>query len=302
MHESVLAYRRFRYLKLALVLMMAAMLAYALHRPVEPPNGGTWLGYTLGGLGAVLILWLTGLGVRKRRYASRLGHVRGWLSAHVYLGGALLVIASLHCGFQFGWNIHTLTYALMLAVILTGVYGIYSYARYPDLITRNRGGLIRDDAALLPDRQGGGQTRDDMLEELAEAEQEILALAGRLDERAHQIVLHAIERTAIGGGAWRQLTADRPRLRRPPWQRRSPALSAEEWVADVLSRTTDPDQVQPWRRLLELLGRRQAVLKRLQRDIRYQARLEIWLYLHVPLTFALLAALLAHVVSVFFYW
>jgi hypothetical protein len=30
--------------------------------------------------------------------------------------------------------------------------------------------------------------------------------------------------------------------------------------------------------------------------------LEIWLYLHVPLTFALIAALVAHIVSVFFYW
>jgi hypothetical protein len=30
--------------------------------------------------------------------------------------------------------------------------------------------------------------------------------------------------------------------------------------------------------------------------------MDIWLYFHVPVTFALLAALLAHVVSVFFLW
>jgi hypothetical protein len=30
--------------------------------------------------------------------------------------------------------------------------------------------------------------------------------------------------------------------------------------------------------------------------------LEIWLYIHVPFTFALIAALTAHIVSVFFYW
>ena len=30
--------------------------------------------------------------------------------------------------------------------------------------------------------------------------------------------------------------------------------------------------------------------------------LEIWLYVHVPLTFALIAALSAHIISVFFYW
>jgi hypothetical protein len=30
--------------------------------------------------------------------------------------------------------------------------------------------------------------------------------------------------------------------------------------------------------------------------------MQIWLYFHVPLTIALLAALTAHIVSVFLYW
>jgi hypothetical protein len=36
--------------------------------------------------------------------------------------------------------------------------------------------------------------------------------------------------------------------------------------------------------------------------MQYQAMMEIWLYVHVPLSFALLAALIAHIVSSFFYW
>ena len=39
----------------------------------QPPNGGTWQGYVLGTIGALLIVWLTLLGVRKRRYSSTLG-------------------------------------------------------------------------------------------------------------------------------------------------------------------------------------------------------------------------------------
>ena len=34
----------------------------------------------------------------------------------------------------------------------------------------------------------------------------------------------------------------------------------------------------------------------------YRKLLELWLYFHVPLSFALLAALIAHVVSVFHFW
>ena len=30
--------------------------------------------------------------------------------------------------------------------------------------------------------------------------------------------------------------------------------------------------------------------------------MDVWLFVHVPLTFGLLASLTAHVVSVFFYW
>ena len=47
-------------------------------------------------------------------------------------------------------------------------------------------------------------------------------------------------------------------------------------------------------------GEKSALLARIRRDIRYKALMEIWLYLHVPLTFALLAALTAHIVSIFF--
>ena len=39
---------------------------------------------------------------------------------------------------------------------------------------------------------------------------------------------------------------------------------------------------------------------RLRRDVRYKALMDIWLYLHVPLTFALLAALTAHIISIFY--
>ena len=39
-----------------------------------------------------------------------------------------------------------------------------------------------------------------------------------------------------------------------------------------------------------------------RRQIHITALLEAWLFVHVPATFALLAALTAHIVSVFLYW
>ncbi|MDA7788065.1 hypothetical protein N8940_02405 [Sphingomonadaceae bacterium] len=37
-------------------------------------------------------------------------------------------------------------------------------------------------------------------------------------------------------------------------------------------------------------------------QMRLKALLEVWLFFHIPLTIALIAALIAHVVSVFYYW
>ena len=51
-----------------------------------------------------------------------------------------------------------------------------------------------------------------------------------------------------------------------------------------------------------LLCRRQAVLRRIRRDIRLRGWLKIWLYFHIPVTFALLFALALHIVSTFVYW
>ena len=54
--------------------------------------------------------------------------------------------------------------------------------------------------------------------------------------------------------------------------------------------------------LYTLLLRKQELLGRVRRDVALKARLDLWLYIHVPMSFALLAALTTHILSVFFYW
>ena len=54
--------------------------------------------------------------------------------------------------------------------------------------------------------------------------------------------------------------------------------------------------------VVELLEKKAAALQRLRGYIQRRALLEVWLFVHVPLTFVLIAALFAHIISVFFYW
>jgi hypothetical protein len=53
---------------------------------------------------------------------------------------------------------------------------------------------------------------------------------------------------------------------------------------------------------LELLLRRKvALLAVVRRDVRYRALLDVWLWLHVPLAVATLAAVAVHIFVVFYY-
>ena len=190
MHQSMLDFAGRRYLKIALALCGLSLLAYLWHDPISPPNGGTWLGYTLGGIGAALILWLTALGIRKRAYGSNLGTLQGWVSAHVYLGLSLILIATLHAGFQVGWNVHTLAYVLMLIVIASGIVGVVVYLRFPEQLSANRSGL----------------TATQMLQELADLDQRAERLVTNLPIEIGNAIRSAREHTRIGGNTLAILT------------------------------------------------------------------------------------------------
>jgi hypothetical protein len=302
-HESFLRHERWRYLKGAVALCVVASALYLWHDPLDGPNGGTWLGYALGTLGALMIVWLAWLGVRKRQYASNLGSVRGWVSAHVYFGIALLVVATLHTGFQFGLNLHTLAYVLMVLVIASGVFGIAVYTRYPRMITDHR----------------SQATRENWLAEVLELNERAIALADQVSPDVHRFVLRSAERLRIGG-SWREQLFGKPgeavgkelsalteilRKKLTATEAERAAVTDSEQVIlltdeKIMMSERDP-AIERLKQLLELLTRRNDLAQRVNRDVQMHARLQVWLYVHVPLTGALLAALAAHIISVFLY-
>jgi len=92
-----------------------------LDRPRVPPNGSTWLGYTLGTVAALLVIFLALFGIRKRSFSSNIGTAIGWVSAHVYLGIAALLIATLHSECISDQRSHV-AYVLMCVVTLSGLW------------------------------------------------------------------------------------------------------------------------------------------------------------------------------------
>ncbi|WP_341712260.1 hypothetical protein [Erythrobacter sp.] len=275
-HESFLSHRRFFWAKASGGLALFVLLTYLLI-DVEPRhNGGSWYGYTLGTLGLGLIVWLAWLGIRKRRPTPGSWSLKGWTSAHVWLGLSLVVIGTLHTGFQLGWNVHTLAWALMMLVIITGIYGITVYATLPARLSENRREM----------------TREQMVESLTMIDRQLEAAAQPLSREDTDCVIAALEQDVFSTGLL-------GRLRGP--DRHDATRDALDRISTDRAYDRDEDDLAQ-QKVRGLLGRRASQIDQIRRQMRTKALLEIWLFAHVPLTIALLAALTAHVISVFFYW
>ena len=270
-HEGFLRYAGFRWAKISGGLCLLIIVSYALVDVTPRHNGGSWYGYALGTIGALLILWLTALGYRKRKMTSDHWSLKAWTSAHVYLGLSLIVIGTWHTGFQLGWNVHTLAWVLMMLVILSGLYGVIVYATLPAALSNNREQM----------------TQMQMLEAIRAFDRQLHSAAQPLTAADSAAVLASLDPDPFAGGAWARLRGRYPGC----------ATTASRGALSV-SQGSDAART----KVIQLLSQKEAALARLREHLRLRALLEVWLYAHVPLTFALIAALSAHIVSVFFYW
>jgi hypothetical protein len=297
LHQSFVNFRNYRWALVACACSALTIAAYMLDRPRVPPNGGTWLGYTLGTIAALLVLFLALFGIRKRSFRSTVGTAIGWLSAHVYLGLAALLVATLHSGMHFGANVHTVAYVLMCLVTLSGAWGAYAYIAFPGAMIQQRGNL----------------RRSEFLRQIAEIDSSALELAERISPQIMQLLAEGARRTDLGSGSlWKQLRArDESTLLLGIGSapRRSHLVSNVNQRALIQSLAElRPDgsgnevALSSIQKLLEMAGMKAALLQRLRRETQLAALLRIWLFLHVPLCCALLAALCIHIVTVFLYW
>jgi len=273
--RTFLEYANYRYLKIALAMLTLSLVAYVIDDPPGGRSGSSWTGYGLGTVAAITIFWLMWLGIRKRSYTATGAPLKGWTSAHVYLGTALIFLVPLHSAFEFGWNVHTLAYVLMCVVCFSGILGVAFYALVPISMTRNRNNI----------------TLDAMLERIAEIDSECRMAADGLPDYYAQAVVTSIDETRIGGSFRSQLSGHDPDC---GTSRALRSLRTSE--IDLAG-----DAKEQERKLVELIARKELLLKQIRRDVRFKGLLDLWLVVHVPFAFATCAALIVHIFVVFWY-
>lgn len=293
------------FLKVSILLSAAAIFLYVVHDPVGPPSGSSWLGYGLGTIAGLIILWLLWFGVRKRTYIGNRFSLVRWLSGHVWLGLTLLVLATLHCGFQFNPNIHTVFFVLMVLTILSGMVGVYFYIKIPRLISNN----LR------------GSTSTELQEDLNLKAREALSVAREIDPDVLEVMVHAVDHLFLApktpnGKALTRLEEVGASL----LERRGSTPLAAARLSDfktslktqydlqglslnalVIDLGFDRSPGEKLQSLLDLINNMVACQARIEKDRLANLKMRIWLLFHVPLSLATLVGLFVHIISVFYY-
>lgn len=270
--DNLFNFGQFKYLKWGLCLLVLAGLLYAMDQPRIVANGGTPLGYALGTVGAMLIVWLMALGVRKRKYGSTLGQYRGWVSAHIYLGLSLILIGTLHTGFQLGWNVHSLAYVLMMLTIFSGVWGLGLYIKNPK------------EMSDVLDRQ----SPEELVAKVDELDSDAAKMEKNLQSNGLKTSLAQSLQQGLFNGSLERLSG------------RVKSCSTEHLVGKLQNNEgEDPTVISA---LYQNQAQRLKHLRQLRKHYSQKLWMDLWLTIHVPLSFGLLAALGTHIFSVFFYW
>ncbi len=274
-NDTFFSYRGYRWLWANILLTLVLIVWYWLDEPLGVPNGGTFYGYTVGGIAAAGIAYLMWYGIRKRSYHSQTTTLKGTLAAHVWLGVALSIIVPLHAGFQFGWNIHTIAYVLMMIVVVSGIWGALYYATLASQVQSHR----------------GGGTVKDIVQQIHIAEQNLSALVAQKSD--HLMEVKRFVDQQLGGSEFK------PRF----WSMllgHSAANFDPESLATLLAKLPDAESADGIS-LVQGADRKRELINRVQHEVKTLTKLKVWLYIHLPVSCALMVAVLIHIFVVFFY-
>lgn len=253
------------------------------------PSGGRAIGLAYGIAAFAAMMFVTLLSVRKKFPIWRIGRTQSWMRGHLWIGVLTLPLVLLHAAFSFG---HGLTLALMWLLVIvygSGVFGAAVQHLVPARMTRAIPlETIQDEIAHV---------RAQLVDE---ADTLVAEACGRLDVAAPVVAsgaaalatvmrLEADEAAALRAFYVNEM---RPFLQDPG--RRDPLASAPQAAARFARlRPLVPPALHPALDDLESICDEERQL--LSQD-RYHRLLHGWLVVHVPLSFALMALAVIHIV------
>jgi Fe-S-cluster-containing dehydrogenase component/CRP-like cAMP-binding protein len=259
-------------------ILVAALIGWAaLHFGFNQHLRGTWLTmrWVTGLSGLVGIAGVMTYPMRKSIYRKRIGALRYWMLAHIYLGVLAGIVLLIHGGSHGGG---LLTSALMLwfdAVIVTGLFGVFCYVVVPRIMTS-----IEGDPLLIEDLEG---RRDELRSDLA-------AIIARGDQQLRNLIERKVQRHF----------SSLFYLFRQYLRREELTASLAKGRLQFKSEMATLDDREKRNLLLKAIERA-ATLRRVESLIYLHRLLKVWVAPHVISTSVMLALLIVHIIQVVFF-
>lgn len=206
------------------------------------------------------------------------GRVAVWLHAHLYFGIAAAVLVILHGGFVLTTPMGLLLNLLSVVVTVTGVFGVYYWAKGPLLLTRAEDKLTIEESFSL-EQHFARKLSEAFAEPKKDPEKEV-DKAYEKDKAVYDEVIK-LRPFAIA-------TKEEPS-----------AETVRAQLESVLS--DDPKIAEAQRAVTVLIAQRAKVGAELKRLSRIRFLINAWRVVHVPASIALVGILLIHIFTVWWY-
>lgn len=277
------------------VLLAISFLLYLLYvRSSLVVGGGTAPGLAFGIAGFGVMLFAGLLSVRKKFPIWRIGRAQSWLRGHLWLGLLSLPLILFHANFDFGGPLTRVMMWLFIIVVASGLLGAALQHYLPRLMTASV--PMETIYEQIPRVRGQLLEESDGLVARACGALEIQAVGSAREERENTAAALAtiVRIEADPSAPLREfyLVEMRPFLLDPsaPHPLATPGYARERF--DRL-RTALAPELQATAGELENVWEEE---RQLTRQLRLHKFLHGWLLVHIPLSFALLALAVVHLV------
>lgn len=278
----------------------ASYVSYVASRPYGA-SGGSWVGLAYGIVGTAFMVFAALLAGRKKVRTWRIGSAQAWLRAHIWLALLAVPFILFHAGFRLGGPLTSWLMILFGVVTASGIFGVVVQQLLPTRM-----------AVQVPRETTLGQIQHVREGLAADAYELVASVVGEIpeatEERARIAEEEAIQ--AARPGYWKKTAREKPtdepapeadRLRgiyleevRPYLQRMaSKGTTSRDALPDLRAREVDAPE--EWRGVLPRLAELCEETRQLEVQRRLHRVLHNWLFLHAPISFALLILAAFHV-------
>jgi hypothetical protein len=270
-----------------LALAVVVYVPYALGP--TPPSGGSILGLVYGIVGFGFMAFVTLLSLRKKFPIWRIGRTQSWMRGHLWLGALSLPLILLHAGFLFGHGLTSILMWLFVVVYVSGVFGAYLQHTMPR--------RIMHDVPMETIYDQIGHVRKQLLDE---ADTVVADACGSL-----QVEVPVAASGAVALASVMRVAADDTAPLREFYVREMRAfVQAPSRSHPLANETTAAGRFSRLRALVQpaLAGALTDLEniceeeRQLLRQEKMHGLLHSWLVIHVPLSFALMALAVVHIV------